>query len=164
MTEPTVAETVLPEPPAETPPEVPSEAPIEAPRPVDRANPVWGVGRRKSSSARVRVFPGDGQFTVNGRPLAEYFNHDLDRKAASAALEALPEGTKYDVHVKVRGGGTTGQAGAVRHGLARALAKAEPSLEPALRDGDLMTRDARVSERKKYGRRGARRGFQFSKR
>jgi small subunit ribosomal protein S9 len=127
-------------------------------------NPIWAVGRRKSSSARVRLFPGGGNVQVNGKPLEEYFCLLRDQRTALAPLSRLSLDKEYDVRVNVHGGGTTGQSGAVSLGIARALIKLRPSSEQELRGHGLLTRDARVAERKKYGRRGARRGFQFSKR
>jgi len=125
---------------------------------------IWGTGRRKRAVARVRIRPGTGKFLVNKREADEYFNHDRDRNAIRAPLEAIRMLKGWDVWVNVGGGGYTGQAGAVLLGLARALAKAMPEVESALRDQGLMTRDARMSERKKPGQPGARKRFQFSKR
>ncbi|NLF31687.1 MAG: 30S ribosomal protein S9 [Planctomycetes bacterium] len=125
---------------------------------------IWGVGRRKSAVARVRVRPGSGKFIINKRELDEYFKLIPDREAARAALTVTESAGRWDVFVNLNGGGTTGQAGAVKLGLARALVKAMPEAESTLRDQGLLTRDARKVERKKYGRRGARRSFQFSKR
>ncbi|MEZ5978060.1 MAG: 30S ribosomal protein S9 [Planctomycetota bacterium] len=124
----------------------------------------WGLGRRKSAVARVRIKPGSGNFTVNGRTFDEFFVTKRDRTAASAPLQRLPETDAYDVAVNVNGGGPHGQAGAVSLGLARALKNANPAVFEELREHGLLTRDSRMKERKKYGRRGARRGFQFSKR
>ena len=129
------------------------------------ANPyVWGLGRRKTSVARVRIKPGAGGFLINGRPVKEFFPVLQQQTGASAALRATETTETYDVFCNVYGGGVSGQCGAVSLGVARALARANPSLEPALRENGLLTRDARMKERKKFGRRGARRGFQFSKR
>ena len=124
----------------------------------------WGLGRRKSSVARVRIAPGSGKVEVNGRTLNEYFTGERDRKAIFGPLEVTNTGGKMDILVNATGGGPTGQAGAIVLGLSRALAKYDPSLEGALRNGDFLTRDSRMKERKKYGQRGARRRFQFSKR
>jgi len=110
-----------------------------------KANPIWGTGRRKSAIARVRLMPGNGKILINKREVND----------------AL---TSYDIGVNVRGGGPTGQADATKLGIARALRKADPSLEQALRDGKFLTRDPRMVERKKYGQKGARKRFQFSKR
>ncbi len=125
---------------------------------------IWGVGRRKSAIARVRIRPGDGKFLVNKRELDNYFRLEPDRMAARAPLVITESHGRWDVLVNLRGGGTTGQADAVKLGLARALVKAMPEAEATLRDHGLLTRDARRVERKKYGRGGARRSFQFSKR
>ena len=125
---------------------------------------IWGTGRRKSSVARVRVRPGEGQVVVNRRPLVDYFHVLNDRVKVEAALQAVGAREKWDVIVTVKGGGSTGQAGAIAMGLARALRKCDATYEDALRHSGLLTRDSRMKERKKYGRRGARRGFQFSKR
>ena len=124
----------------------------------------WGLGRRKTSVARVRIRPGSGAFLVNGKPCDEFFCNDQDRTRARAPLVDSELAESYDVFVNVKGGGTTGQSGAVQLGLARALKEANPSVFELLRENGHLTRDAREVERKKYGRRGARRGFQFSKR
>ena len=133
-----------------------------APRP--RASYVWGVGRRKSAVARVRVVPGTGKIEINGRSLNEYFTNERDRKSIFGPLEVTNTGGKMDVLVNASGGGLTGQAGAIIMGLGRALAKYDSGLEIALRGAGFLTRDSRMKERKKYGQRGARRRFQFSKR
>ncbi len=124
----------------------------------------WGTGRRKASVARVRIKPGEGKFLVNKRDVNEFFCVDTDRRAVHQPLEVTDTAKKYDVWVNVGGGGTTGQAGAIVLGLARALTKIDSEYETALREKQLLTRDARRVERKKYGQRGARRRFQFSKR
>jgi small subunit ribosomal protein S9 len=124
----------------------------------------WGVGRRKSAVARVRIAPGSGKIEINGRALNDYFSGERDRKAIFGPLEVTNTGGKMDVLVNADGGGATGQTGAIVMGLARALAKYDASLEGALRNGQFLTRDSRMKERKKYGQRGARRRFQFSKR
>lgn len=123
-----------------------------------------GTGRRKSSVARVRVRSGQGKITINRRPIEEYFVNDQDRAAVTATLDATELSDKLDVIVRVTGGGLTGQSGAVRMGLARALVSYDESLHDTLRDGGFLTRDSRMKERKKPGLRGARRGVQFSKR
>lgn len=123
-----------------------------------------GTGRRKSSVARVRVRAGSGKIVVNRKPLNEYFVNDQDQKAIESTLAAVEFGDKVDVHARVSGGGLTGQSGAVRMGLARALVSYDESLHEALREGGHLTRDSRMKERKKPGLRGARRGVQFSKR
>lgn len=125
---------------------------------------VWGLGRRKAAVARVRIKPGKGVFLVNKRELDSFFRIDRDREAVKKPLKVTDSAKSFDVFVNVRGGGTTGQAGAVVLGLARALVGANQDYEPALRANRLLTRDARKVERKKYGQRGARRRFQFSKR
>ena len=125
---------------------------------------VWGTGRRKAAVARVRIRPGEGKFLVNKRDVDEYFRRMVDQQAVRSPINSAKAEGQWDVFVNVNGGGMTGQAGAVLLGLARALAKAVPDAEASLRSDGLMTRDARKVERKKYGRRGARRSFQFSKR
>jgi small subunit ribosomal protein S9 len=125
---------------------------------------IWGVGRRKSAVARVRVAPGTGQIQVNGRTLNDYFTAERDRKAIFGPLEVTSTGGKMDVLVQADGGGPSGQTGAIVMGLGRALAKFDQSLEVPLRGAGFLTRDSRMKERKKYGQRGARRKFQFSKR
>jgi small subunit ribosomal protein S9 len=112
----------------------------------------------------VRIRPGEGKFIINRRELDDYFKLVPDRETARAALAITQSAGRWDVFVNLQGGGTSGQAGAVKLGLARALVKAMPEAESTLRDQGLLTRDARKVERKKYGRRGARRSFQFSKR
>jgi small subunit ribosomal protein S9 len=124
----------------------------------------WGIGRRKTAVARVRIRPGSGAITLNGREFEEFFPTVAMQNEVLAPLNATEMKGKYDVLVNVRGGGPLGQAGAVRLGIARALMTAETEAEGALRDGGFLTRDARMKERKKYGQRGARRRFQFSKR
>jgi small subunit ribosomal protein S9 len=121
------------------------------------------TGRRKSAVARVRVVPGKGNVTVNGRDYKDYFGRTVDQKIVEKPFDVL-ENSDYDVSVSVRGGGPTGQAGAIRHGISRALVNANLDFKPALKKAGLLTRDAREKERKKYGLRGARRAFQFSKR
>ncbi len=123
-----------------------------------------GTGRRKSSVARVRVREGSGQFSINKKPLDQYFVNEQDREAVLATLKLVDCAGKVDVLVRVNGGGLTGQSGAVRMGLARALVSMNESLHDPLRDGGFLTRDSRMKERKKPGLRGARRGVQFSKR
>jgi len=123
-----------------------------------------GTGRRKSSVARVRITPGEGKLLINERPLDVFFPNVQQREAAIAPLKATDMAEKLDVHIRVHGGGITGQADACKLGIARALKKLDADLEPALRDAELLTRDGRMKERKKYGLRGARRGTQFSKR
>jgi small subunit ribosomal protein S9 len=130
----------------------------------DAAKAIWGTGRRMTSIARVRLLAGEGRIVVNGRPWEEHFKTLTAREAVRQPLLACEVGDKFDVLVNVIGGGGEGQAGAVRHGLARALAKVDPAHEPKLREAGFLTRDSRRKERKKYGQRGARARFQFSKR
>jgi small subunit ribosomal protein S9 len=125
---------------------------------------IWGVGRRKSSVARVRIAPGSGKIEINGRTLNDYFTAERDRKAIFGPLEVTNVAGKMDVLVNTDGGGPSGQTGAIVMGLGRALTKYDNSLEVALRNAGFLTRDSRMKERKKYGQRGARRRFQFSKR
>ncbi|MDB5318441.1 MAG: rpsI [Phycisphaerales bacterium] len=125
---------------------------------------VWGTGRRKTAVARVRVAAGTGKILVNDRQLNDYFSSERDRKAIFGPLEVTNTGGKMDVLVNASGGGLTGQAGAIIMGLGRALVRFDQTLEQALRNAGFLTRDSRMKERKKYGQRGARRKFQFSKR
>jgi len=125
---------------------------------------IFGTGRRKKAVARVRIRPGSGKIEINKREMDKFFVHEKDRNAVMAPLHSTSMLTSWDIWANVSGGGSTGQADAVKLGLARALAKAIPEAESALRDSGLLTRDARIKERKKYGQRGARRRFQFSKR
>ena len=134
----------------------------EAPK--ERRTYVWGVGRRKSAVARVRIAAGSGKILINRRELNDYFTAERDRKAIFGPLEVTTTGGKMDVFVNATGGGPTGQAGAIVMGLGRALAKYDNALEVPLRGAGFLTRDSRMKERKKYGQRGARRRFQFSKR
>lgn len=127
-------------------------------------NYIWGLGRRKTAVARVRIAKGEGNILINKRPADEYFTEEEDRKAIRAPLVATETAGQYNVWANVQGGGSTGQAGAVLLGVARALVEAEPELEHTLRAGGYLTRDARMVERKKYGQRGARRRYQYSKR
>ncbi|MFH1718128.1 MAG: 30S ribosomal protein S9 [Planctomycetota bacterium] len=124
----------------------------------------WGTGRRKSSVARVRIKPGSGKFVINKKPLEEYFRRVQDQTAVLAPLKAVDAEKRFDIFINVKGGGTTGQAGASLLGVARALKKYNESYLPALRDGGHLTRDPRMVERKKPGQSGARKRFQFSKR
>lgn len=124
----------------------------------------YGTGRRKSSVARVFIKKGTGQFIVNGKPLTEYFARETGQMVARQPLVLTSNEEQFDIKVNVRGGGETGQAGAVRHGLTRALIDYDAELKPTLSKAGLVTRDAREVERKKVGLRGARRRKQFSKR
>lgn len=125
---------------------------------------VLGLGRRKTSVARVRLKPGTGSYLVNGRAVDEFFRTPRDLSEAKGPLGLLETPDSYDVLANVNGGGPHGQAGALSLGIARALKSANPALFERLRQGGFLTRDPRMKERKKYGKRGARRGFQFSKR
>ena len=130
-----------------------------------KENPwIVATGRRKTSVARVRIKPGTGGFVVNKRSWEDYFPILEDRLRLWAPLKAVNSEKSFDVSVTVHGGGLTGQSGAISMGVARALLKANPENDRPLRDGKFLTRDARQKERKKYGQRGARRSFQFSKR
>jgi len=123
-----------------------------------------GTGRRKSSTARVRLVPGEGKVIINGRDMSEYIPFAALREVVNQPLVATETLGSYDILVNVNGGGYTGQAGAIRHGIARALLQVDPDFRPALKAAGLLTRDARMKERKKPGLRGARRAPQFSKR
>jgi len=125
---------------------------------------IGGTGRRKTSVARVNLLPGSGKITVNGRAFEEYFPVENHRTLAARPLAATSTNDKFDVTVNVKGGGPSGQAGAVRMGLARALLGTDADLRPTLKSEGLLTRDSRMKERKKYGQPGARKRFQFSKR
>ena len=124
----------------------------------------YGTGRRKKSIARVYLEPGKGTITINKRPLDEYFGLETLKVIVCQPLEAINASDKYDITVTVKGGGFTGQAGAVRHGIARALCEADADNRAALKKAGYLTRDPRMKERKKYGLKGARRAPQFSKR
>lgn len=124
----------------------------------------WGTGRRKSSVARVRLKPGSGQLIINERDVEKYFPRQVDRNAVWAPLKAISGEKNFDIFINVQGGGTTGQAGAAMLGIARALRHYDPGTLKTLRDGGYLTRDGRMVERKKPGKPGARRSFQFSKR
>ena len=123
-----------------------------------------GTGRRKTSVARVRLASGTGKITVNGREFENYFPMELQRGTVKQPFTVTGTTDKYDVRINVSGGGPIGQAGAVRHGIARALLEVDVALRPALKKEGLLTRDPRMRERKKYGQPGARKRFQFSKR
>jgi small subunit ribosomal protein S9 len=124
----------------------------------------YGTGRRKTSAARVFLKPGTGKITVNERPLDEFFGRETGRMIVRQPLELVQLVNKFDITVTVAGGGITGQAGAIRHGITRALMEYDPELRKSLRVAGFVTRDAREVERKKVGRRKARRGTQYSKR
>ncbi|HEY2951126.1 MAG TPA: 30S ribosomal protein S9 [Verrucomicrobiae bacterium] len=123
-----------------------------------------GTGRRKTSVARVRLASGSGKITVNGRTFENYFPTETLRGVVIQPLNITATAARFDVAVNVSGGGPSGQAGAVRHGIARALLKVDATLRPALKADGLLTRDPRMKERKKYGQPGARKRFQYSKR
>ena len=122
------------------------------------------VGRRKEAVARVRIAPGTGNITINGRTMDEYFGRETSKMILVEPLKLVDQMGKLDVFVNARGGGLSGQAGAIRHGISRALCELNPEFRPVLKKAGFMTRDARAVERKKYGRPGARKRFQFSKR
>ena len=124
----------------------------------------YGTGRRKKSVARVRVYPGTGAITINGRDIDEYFGLDTMNLIVNQPFEVTGNVGKYDIVATVTGGGFSGQAGAIRHGLARALVLADEANKPALKAAGFLTRDPRMKERKKYGLKAARRASQFSKR
>ena len=124
----------------------------------------YGTGRRKSSVARVYLVPGTGKVTINKKDMDEYFGYDTLKVIARQPLELTSTADTFDVLVNVHGGGYTGQAGAIRHGIARALLEADPEFRPALKKAGYLTRDPRMKERKKYGLKKARRAPQFSKR
>ena len=143
---------------AETPP-----APVYEQR-LDAQGRAYATGKRKDAVARVWIKPGAGRITVNGRDHEKYFARPVLQMILKQPLSAAERNDQYDINCTVSGGGLSGQAGAVRHGISKALTHYEPELRPALKKGGFLTRDARVVERKKYGRRKARRSFQFSKR
>ena len=130
----------------------------------DQVQQFCGTGRRKTAVARVRLLPGSGKILVNGRPFESYFPTEILRGTVSSPLVKVEAAAKFDVHVNVSGGGPAGQAGAARHGIARALCKVDSNLRPALKAEGFLTRDPRMRERKKYGQPGARKRFQYSKR
>ncbi len=148
-------------------PETPTR-PLADPAKPDAGGFVWGTGRRKSAVARVRLKPaadkGQGKFLINGKEVDDFFSEPQHRDACRACLRDTKTEGGLDIFVNVQGGGITGQAEAILLGVARALKGYDPALEQALRDNDRLTRDPREVERKKYGQRGARRKFQFSKR
>ena len=130
----------------------------------DETKFIWGTGRRKTSVARARIKKGTGKFTVNRKELSDYFGRDRDRNEAQLPLKTTNTEKQYDVYINVRGGGATGQAGAISLGISRALFKADQLLTESLRNASLLTRDSRMKERKKYGKKGARASFQWTKR
>ncbi len=125
----------------------------------------YGTGRRKTATARVRLIPeGSGVAIVNRKPLDDYFDRDVMKTVIMQPFEITETVDSFDLYVNVRGGGKSGQAGAIRHGISKALLQSDPELRPTLKKAGLLTRDARMKERKKYGQKGARARFQFSKR
>jgi small subunit ribosomal protein S9 len=151
-----VTEQVAPRPMAE---------PAELPEPrIDAQGRSYATGKRKDAIARVWIKPGSGTVTVNGREVAKYFPRATWRLIMSQPFQVAGRADQYDVVATVTGGGLSGQAGAIRHGISKALSLFEPALRPTLKKAGFLTRDPRVVERKKYGRRKARRSFQFSKR
>ena len=124
----------------------------------------YGTGRRKKSVARVRVYAGTGKITINDRSIDDYFGLDTLKLIVRQPLELIGTADKFDIVCRVNGGGVTGQAGAIRHGLSRALLQYDESVRPVLKKAGFLTRDPRMKERKKYGLKGARRAPQFSKR
>ncbi len=130
----------------------------------DVSKATYATGRRKHAVARVWLQPGSGKIAINDRSLEEYFGRETSRMVFRQALELTETSGQFDVFVNVRGGGLSGQADAIRHGISRSLIKIDPAHRPALKKAGYLTRDARQKERKKYGQRGARARFQFSKR
>jgi small subunit ribosomal protein S9 len=156
------------EPMTDTPPAAAPSEPAAAPagpRPLPEGQHwFWGTGRRKTAVARVRIRPGKGNFLINGRRVDQHFTEMQQRNDMAAPLKLTSTEGRLDVYVRIHGGGLNGQAGAARLGLSRALKEYDPSFEQPLRDAGFLTTDDRQVERKKYGQRGARRRFQFSKR
>jgi small subunit ribosomal protein S9 len=153
------ADVSVPEP-AEAPA---AEAAPRAPRPAI-GGPVGATGRRKEAIARVRLVPGTGQWTINGRTLEDYFPNKVHQQVVNEPLKTLDVADRYDVLVRVQGGGVSGQAGAVRLGIARSLLKTDDEARPPLKKAGFLTRDSRAKERKKYGLKKARKAPQYSKR
>ena len=143
-------------------PEAPEEQVLAEPK-LDEFGRAYATGRRKDATARVWIKPGSGKIIVNGRDQEVYFARPVLRMMIAQPFEAADRADAFDVYCTVKGGGLSGQAGAVRHGISRALTYFEPSLRGVLKAGGFLTRDSRVVERKKYGRKKARRSFQFSK-
>jgi small subunit ribosomal protein S9 len=163
--EPTPEATAEPAPPAA--PEAPPKPKIvlgKGAKSNEKYGYWWGTGRRKCAVARVRIRPGSGKLIVNKKELDDFFRRDQDRNAVVAPLKTVQAERAFDIFINVKGGGTTGQAGAALLGIARALKSYDENYLQALRDGGHLTRDPRMVERKKPGQRGARRRFQFSKR
>ena len=146
-------------------PGIAGEPEVEVAEPkIDKHGRAYATGRRKQSTARVWVKPGSGRFTVNGKEMPAYFARPTQQMVINQPLVSINRLQQYDIVCTVAGGGLSGQAGAVRHGVSRALIAYDPALRPALKHGGFLTRDAREVERKKYGKAKARRSFQFSKR
>ncbi len=124
----------------------------------------YAVGRRKTASAQVRIYPGEGKIVINNKPFEEYFTRPVDLVTVMAPLKAAGMEDKVNITVVVKGGGVSGQAGAVAHGIARALSVMDEDLRPVMRKGGFLTRDARMKERKKYGLKRARKAPQYTKR
>lgn len=124
----------------------------------------YGTGRRKTAVARVRLLPGQGSFLINGKDIEEYFGYETLKELAKSPLKLTEKLDQYDVNVNVKGGGFTGQAGAIRHGVSRALLEVDENLKPVLKRAGFLTRDSRKKERKKPGFKKARKSSQFSKR
>lgn len=141
----------------------PAEAALTEPK-IDAQGRSYATGKRKTAVARVWIKPGSGKISVNGKDHAEYFGRAVLQMIIKQPLVAAERNDQFDVYCTVTGSGPSGQAGAVRHGIARALTFYEPGLRPVLKKGGFLTRDSRTVERKKYGRKKARRSFQFSKR
>jgi len=131
---------------------------------MESGNVFYATGKRKGSVAKVWLVPGTGKVVVNNREMEEYFDIGVNRKALVAPMILTDTGNAFDIKVTVMGGGQTGQAGAIRHGLSKALVLIDPELRAVLKSAGFLTRDARTKERKKYGKKGARASFQFSKR
>jgi len=144
-------------------PLVPEEIAVEQPE-IDSLGRAYATGKRKNAVARVWIKPGSGRVMVNGRDQEVYFARPVLRMILRQPFEAADRNNQYDAVCTVSGGGLSGQAGAVRHGISRALIRYEPALRPVLKQGGFLTRDSRVVERKKYGKPKARKSFQFSKR
>jgi len=124
----------------------------------------YATGKRKTAVARVWLMPGDGNITINKRHIDDYLKRETAKMVIRQPLELTETLGKYDIHVNVRGGGISGQAGAIKHGISKALLEANPDFRPLLKKAGFLTRDSRVKERKKYGQPGARKRFQYSKR
>ena len=161
---------------AEAPVEVPADVPVEVPADVAAApsvpsipvipsdRPIQTVGRRKRAIARVRLVPGTGKYVVNGKTLEDYFPSKVHQQTVAEPFVTVEAGDNFDVLVNIKGGGATGQAGALRLGIARALLEVDPNMRPALKAAGFLTRDAREKESKKYGLKKARKAPQYSKR